>query len=49
MSRFNKFRNNDNDDAGFAPRPPAKVPPVIGVRAGDSVALAGAASLGLQF
>ncbi len=50
MSRFNEFRDDDdNDDAGAAPRPPADVPPVIGVCAGDSVALAGAALLGLQF
>ncbi len=49
MSRFNEFRDDDDDDAGVAPRPPADVPPVIGVRAGDSVASAGAASLGLQF
>jgi hypothetical protein len=41
--------HDDNDDTGFAPHPPANVPPVIGVRAGDSVTLAGAASLGLQF
>ena len=49
MSRFNEFCDDDDDDAGFAPRPPADVPPVIGVRAGDSVASAGAASLGMQF
>ena len=51
MSRFNEFRDDDDndDDAGVVPRPPADIPPVIGVRAGDSVALAGAASLGLQF
>ncbi len=50
MSRLNEFRDDDdNDDAGVAPRPPADVPPVIGVHAGDSVASAGAASLGLQF
>ncbi len=49
MSRFNEFRDDDNDDTGVAPRPPADVPPVIGVRAGDSVASAGAVSLGLQF
>ncbi len=49
MLRFNEFRDDDDDDAGFAPRPPVDVPPVIGVRAGDSVASAGAASLGLQF
>ncbi len=50
MLHFNEFRNNgDDNDAGVAPRPPADVPPVIGIRAGDSVALAGAASLGLQF
>ena len=50
MSRFNEFHDeDDNDDAGVAPCPPANVPPVIGVRAGDSVALAGAALLGLQF
>ncbi len=50
---FDELRANDddkdNDDAGFAPRPPADVPPVIGVRAGASVASTGAASLGLQF
>ncbi len=49
MSRFNEFCDDDDDDAGFAPRPPADVPLVIGVRAGDSVASAGAALLGLQF
>ena len=49
MSRFNEFRNNNDNNAGVAPRPPADVPPVIGVRAGDSVASAGAALLGLQF
>jgi hypothetical protein len=49
--RFDEFRNDDddNDDANVAPRPPADVPPVIGVRAGASVALSGAALLGLQF
>ena len=46
--RFDELRNDDDDDAGFAPRPPANVPPVIGFRAGASVASAGAASLGLQ-
>ena len=50
MLHFNEFRNDDDDDdAGVAPRPPANVPPVIGVRAGDSVASAGAALIGLQF
>ncbi len=49
MLHFNEFRDNNDDDAGVAPCPPADVPPVIGVRAGDSVALAGAALLGLQF
>ncbi len=49
MSRFNEFRDDDNNDnAGVAPRPPADVPRVIGIRAGDSVASAGAALLGLQ-
>jgi hypothetical protein len=52
--RFDEFRDdddndNDEDDAGVAPRPPADVPLVIGVRAGASVASSGAASLGLQF
>jgi hypothetical protein len=49
--RFDEFRDDDdnNDDAGVAPNPPANVPPVIGVRAGASVASSGAASLGLQF
>ncbi len=50
MLRFNEFRDNDNDDAaGVAPRPPADIPPVIGVRADDSFASAGAVLLGLQF
>ncbi len=50
MSRFNEFPDDyDDNDAGVAPRPPANVPPVIGVRAGDSVASTGAALLGLQF
>jgi hypothetical protein len=49
MSRFNEFCDDDNDNADFAPRPPANVQPVIGVHAGDSVASAGAALLGLQF
>ncbi len=47
--RFDELRDDDDDDAGLAPCPPADVPPVIGVRDGDSVASAGAASLGLQF
>jgi hypothetical protein len=47
--RFDELRDDDNDDAGFAPCPLADVPPVIGVRAGASVASTGAASLGLQF
>ncbi len=49
--RFDEFHDDDDndDDAGVAPRPPADVPLVIGVRAGASVALSGAASLGLQF
>jgi hypothetical protein len=47
--RFDELRDDDNDDAGVAPRPPANVPPVIGFRAGASVALTGAALLGLQF
>ncbi len=49
--RFDEFRDDDNDDddAGVAPRPPADIPPVIGVRAGASVASSGAALLGLQF
>ncbi len=46
--RFDELRDNNNNDAGFAPRPPADVPPVIGVRAGASVASTGAALLGLQ-
>jgi hypothetical protein len=41
--RFDELRNNDDDDAGFFD------PPVIGVRAGASVASTGAALLGLQF
>jgi hypothetical protein len=49
--RFDEFCNNNDDDdnAGFAPCPPANVPPVIGVCAGASVASSDAASLGLQF
>jgi hypothetical protein len=48
--RFDEFRDNDdNDDAGISPCPPANVPPVMGFRAGASVASTGAASLGLQF
>ncbi len=49
--RFDEFRDNDDNDdnAGVAPHPPADIPPVIGVRAGVSVASSGAASLGLQF
>ncbi len=47
--RFDELRDDDDDDAGFAPRPPADIPPVIGFRAGASVASTGAASLGLQF
>jgi hypothetical protein len=49
--RFDEFRDDDDDDdnAGVAPCSPADVPPVIGVHAGASVALSGAASLGLQF
>ncbi len=47
--RFDELRDNDNDNAGFAPRPSANVPPVIGVHAGASVASTGAALLGLQF
>ncbi len=47
--RFDELRDDDNDDAGFDPRPPADVPPVIGFRAGASVASTGAALLGLQF
>ena len=39
----------DGNNAGVAVRPPADVPPVIGVGAGASVALAVAASLGIQF
>ena len=38
----------DNDNSGVAPCHPANVPAVIGVRAGASVASAGAAPLGLQ-
>ncbi len=49
MQGFDEFCDDDNDDAGVAPHPPANVPPVIGVGAGASVASAGAASLGLQF
>ncbi len=49
MLRFNEFCDDDDNNAGVAPRPPADVPPVIGVRPGDSVASAGAALLGLQF
>ena len=50
--RFDELRDNNDDDdndAGFAPRPPADVPLVIGVRAGASVVSTGAALLGLQF
>ncbi len=49
--RFDEFCNNNNDDdnAGVAPCPPANVQLVIGVRAGASVASSGAALLGLQF
>ena len=46
MQGFDEFHE---DNAGVAPHPPAGVPPVIGVGAGASVALAGAALLGLQF
>ncbi len=50
MQGFDEFcEDNDDNDAGVAPHPPAGVPPVIGVGAGASVALAGAALLGLQF
>ncbi len=49
--RFDEFHDDDDndDDAGVAPCPPADVPPVIGVRAGASVASSVAALLGLQF
>jgi hypothetical protein len=49
--RFDEFCDDkdDDDDAVVAPRPPADVPPVIGVPAGASVASSGAALLGLQF
>ncbi len=49
MHGFVEFHDDNDDDAGVAPHPPADVPPVIGVGAGASVALAGAALLGLQF
>jgi hypothetical protein len=49
MLRFNEFCDDNDNNAGVAPCPPADVPLVIGVRAGDSVASAGAALLGLQF
>ncbi len=49
MSHFNEFCDDNNDDAGVAPCPLADIPPVIGVRAGDSAASAGNALLGLQF
>ncbi len=49
MQGFDEFCDDDDDNAGVAPHPPANVPPVIGVSAGASVASAGAASLGLQF
>jgi hypothetical protein len=47
--RFDELCDDDDDDAGFAPRPPADVPPEIDVCAGASVASTGAALLGLQF
>jgi hypothetical protein len=50
---FDEFHDDDdndnNDNAGVAPRLPADIPPVIGVRAGASVASSGAALLRLQF
>jgi hypothetical protein len=50
MQGFDEFCDDDDNDAGDAPHPPADdVPPVIGVDAGASVASAGAALLGLQF
>ncbi len=49
MQSFDEFRDDNDNNAGVAPHPPANVPPVIGVGAGASVALAGAALLGLQF
>jgi hypothetical protein len=49
MQDFDEFCDDDDDNAGVAPYPPADVPPVIGVGAGASVASAGAASLGLRF
>ncbi len=30
MKGFDEFCDDDNDDAGVAPHPPADVPPVIG-------------------
>ncbi len=48
MQGFDEFCDDDVDNAGVAPHPPADVPPVIGVGAGVSVASAGAALLGLQ-
>ncbi len=47
MQGFDEFC--DDDDTGVAPNPPSGIPPVIGVGAGASFALAGAAKLGLQF
>ncbi len=47
--RFDELRDNNDEDTGFAPHPPADVPPVIGVRSGASVASTGTALLGLQF
>ncbi len=49
MQGFDEFCDDNNNNAGSAPHPPADVPPVIGVGAGASVASAGAALLGLQF
>ncbi len=45
MQGCDEFRDDDDNDAGVAPRPPADVPPVIGVHAGASVASSGAALL----
>jgi hypothetical protein len=49
MQGFDEFCDDDDNNAGVAPHPPAGIPPVIGVGAGASVASPGAALLGLQF
>jgi hypothetical protein len=49
MLGFDEFCDDNDNNTGVAPHPPADVPPVIGVGAGASVASAGAALLGLKF